>query len=95
MAHDGIVATIDELRSKYSTRSTTEQELRRLERRGTRAVRRIERDVKQSRTRIARECKQKLRSMTKAVEAAGEPVTKNAEYVTARVKNAVQEPGNE
>ncbi len=33
--------------------------------------------------------------MTMDVQTAGEPVTKTAEYVTARVKNAVQEPGNE
>jgi hypothetical protein len=46
IARDGLMAKIDELSSTYSTRHKTEQQLRRFERRGTRALKRLERDVK-------------------------------------------------
>lgn len=46
IARDGVMSTIDDLRTSYSTRNKAEQELRRFERRGTSAVKGIERDVK-------------------------------------------------
>jgi hypothetical protein len=98
IARDGALATIDELRSRYSTRRKAENELRRFERRGVRAVKRLEREVKNSRTRFERELKRrsaqverKLRSTARDIESGSEPVTRNVEYVTARVENVAQD----
>jgi len=62
------------LRSHYSTRRKTENELHRFERRGSSAVKKLERD---------------LRSAFKGIETRTEPVTKPVELVAARVENVV------
>ncbi len=92
VARDGV----NELRSKYSTRNKTENELRRFERRGTSAVKGVERDLKKSRTKIERELRQRrtriereVKSMIKDIESRTEPVTKNVELVGARVESVV------
>jgi hypothetical protein len=70
VARDGLA----NLRSQYSTRRKTENELHRFERRGTNAVKKLERDV---------------RSAIKGIETRTEPVTKPVELVAARVENVV------
>jgi hypothetical protein len=75
VTRDRVAAAIDELRSTYSTRKKTENELKRFERRGTSALKSIEKDV---------------RSMIKDIETRTGPVVKNVELVGARVENVVQ-----
>jgi hypothetical protein len=95
IARDRLTSTIEEIRKTYSTRTKAEQELRRFERRGSSAVKRIERDVKKSRTRLERELRQRRSRLEKELrtiekELKTNPMVKNAEFVTARVENAVQ-----
>ncbi|MDQ3677276.1 MAG: hypothetical protein M3401_10815 [Actinomycetota bacterium] len=105
VARDEVIATIDELRTSYSTRTKAEAQLRRYERRGTSAVKGIERDVKKSRTRIERELRQRrvrlereLKRNRTRIERELKSVikdiesragVKNVELVGARVENAV------
>ena len=91
MVRDAVMETVEDLRTKYSTRTKAEQQLRRFERRGSSAVKGIERDAKKTRTRVERELRQRrarIESEIKKVRTA--PVVKNAELVTARVENVVQ-----
>jgi hypothetical protein len=88
---------VDELRDNYGTRAKTRSELRRYERRGTRALKTIERDAQKTRQRIERELRQgrtrlekDVRAVLKDVETRTGPVVKNVELVGARVENAVQ-----
>ena len=74
ITRERVSAAIDELRSTYSTRKKTENELKRFERRGTSALKGIERDV---------------RSMIEGVDKRT-AVRKNVEFVGARVENALQ-----
>jgi len=77
---------VDELRGNYGTRAKTRSELRRYERRGTRALKSIEQDLREGRTRL----EQDVRAVLKDVETRTGPVVKNVELVGARVENAVQ-----
>jgi hypothetical protein len=97
ITRDRVADIWDELRKTYSTRNKTENELRRFERRGSSAFKGIERDAKKTRTRIERELRQRrakvereLKARTGTLKTRTEPVVKNAEFVTARVENAVQ-----
>jgi hypothetical protein len=90
IARDRLAETLDEIRKTISTRTKAEQELRRFERRGSSAVKRIERDVKKNRTRLERELRQRRTRLEKELRLRTDPVMKNAEFVTARVENAVQ-----
>jgi hypothetical protein len=90
IARDRVVSTLDDIRRTYSTRTKAEQELRRFERRGSSAVKRIERDAKKTRTRVERELRQRRARLEKELRTRTDPVVKNAEFVTARVENAVQ-----
>jgi len=75
MARESVASTIDELRTKYSTRAKTKRELSKFERRGNSALKGVEKDLK---------------SMIKDIEQRYEPVFKHAELMGARVENAVQ-----
>ena len=93
ISRDRVMDVVDELRTNYSTRTKTRNELRRFERRGTSALKSIERDAKKTRERIERELRERRTRVDKDVRAvikgAG-PVVKNVEVVGARVENAVQ-----
>jgi hypothetical protein len=62
-ARDNVIGTVDELRTKYGTRSKAERkletQLNKFERRGERARRNAEREVKRTRTRVERELRQR------------------------------------
>jgi hypothetical protein len=93
ITRDRVADILDEIRKTYSTRIKTENELRRFERRGSSAFKGIERDAKKTRTRVERELRQRRATVgreLKGLRSRTEPVVKNAEFVTARVENAVQ-----
>jgi hypothetical protein len=91
MARDLVLDTVEDLRSKYSTRNKAEAQLRRFERRGSSAFKGIERDAKKTRTRVERELRQRRARVERELKkVSSAPVVKNAELVTARVENAVQ-----
>jgi hypothetical protein len=92
VTRDKVKAAIDELRSTYSTRKKTEAEFKRFERRGNTALKpikktadRVETELREGGTKIEKE----LRAIIDGIEKRG-AVTKNVEYVSARVENAVQ-----
>jgi hypothetical protein len=97
VTRDRVADILDEIRKTYSTRIKTENELRKFERRGSSAFKGIERDAKKTRTRVERELRQRrakvekeFKARTEGLKTRTEPVVKNAEFVTARVENAVQ-----
>jgi prefoldin subunit 5 len=88
-ARESVLATADELATKYGSRTAAEQQLKafrkdverdlkKYERRGNTARNKVEREVKKTRTRVERE----LRNRRKAVEA-------RTDLVTARAQNLV------
>jgi hypothetical protein len=85
IARDRVSAAIDELRTNYSTRTKARNELRRFERRGTKALQSLERDAKKTRARVEKD----IRSMLRDLETRTGPVVKNVELAGARVENAV------
>ena len=96
VARDEVVATFDDLRASYGTTTKAKQELRRFERRGSRAVKGIERDAKKTRTRVERELRQRrtrvekeLRRVDRELRGVTEPMMKNVELAGARIENAI------
>lgn len=94
-ARDEVVATFEDLRSSYGSRTKAKQELNRFERRGSSAVKGIERDAKKTRTRVERELRQRrtrlekeLRRVDQELKGVTEPVKKNVELAGARIENA-------
>lgn len=97
ISRDRAMRFVDELRGNYGTRAKTRSELRRFERRGTRALKSVERDAQKTRARIERDLRQgrtrlekDVRAVIKDVETRTGPMGKNVELVGARVENAVQ-----
>ena len=95
VARDEVVATFEDLRSSYGSRTKAKQELNRFERRGSSAVKNIERDARQTRTRVERELRQRrtrlekdLRRVDQELKGVTEPVKKNVELAGARIENA-------
>ena len=95
VARDEVVATFEDLRSSYGTRTKARQELNRFERRGSSAVKGIERDAKKTRTRVERELRRRrtrlekeLRRVDQELQGVTEPVKKNVELAGARLENA-------
>ena len=87
IARDRMMSTLEDIRKTYSTRKKAEQELRRFERRGSSALKRVARPT---RTRVERELRQRRARLEKELKTRTDPVMRNAEFVTARVENAVQ-----
>lgn len=85
IARERVTAAIDELRTSYSTRTKARNELRRFERRGTKALQGLERDAKKTRERVEKD----VRSMFSELETRTGPVVKNVELAAAKVENAV------
>ena len=95
IAREEVVATFEDLRTSYGTRTKAKQELRRFERRGSSAVKGIERDARKTRTRVERELRRRrarLEKELKRVDAefkgVTDPMKKNVELVGARIENA-------
>lgn len=95
VARDEVVATFEDLRSSYGSRTKAKRELNRFERRGSSAVKGIERDAKKTRTRVERELRQRrnrvekeLRRVDQELKGVTEPVVKNVELAGARIENA-------
>lgn len=95
VARDEVVATFEDLRSSYGSRTKAKQELSRFERRGSSAVKGVERDAKKTRTRVERELRQRrsrlekeLRRVDQELKGVTEPVKKNVELAGARIENA-------
>jgi len=96
IAREEVVATFEDLRSSYGTRTRARQELRRFERRGSSAVKGIERDAKKTRTRVERDLRQRrarlekeLKRVDAELKGVTEPVKKNVELAGARLENAL------
>ena len=85
IARERVTSAIDELRTTYSTRTKARNELRRFERRGTKALQGLERDAKKTRERVEKD----VRSMLSELETRTSPVVKNVELAAAKVENAV------
>jgi hypothetical protein len=97
IARDEVVATFEDLRTSYGTRTKARQELRRFERRGSSAVKGIERDAKKTRTRVERELRQRrarlekeLKRVDQELKGVTDPVRKNVELVGARIENVYE-----
>ena len=98
VARDSVVDAVDDLRGRYSTRAKLERELNRFERRGVTARNRVERELRKTRTRAERELRQRRTRLEREVrnvrrEGSGRvaPLQKQADLVTARLENLVQE----
>lgn len=78
IAREQVGEAVEKLRSTYSTRKKTENQLRRFERRGSTALKSIERDAKKTRTRLDED-------VWSAVKDA-----RSFDLVSARVENVVQ-----
>lgn len=94
VTRDRVNDAIEELRMTYSTRKKTEDELRRLERRGSSALKSIERDARKARERLLqaplRDGRTRVEKVFKDVEDRSDPVTRAVELAGARVENLVQ-----
>ena len=102
VARDNVIGTLEELRTKYGTRTKAERalkaDIRKFERRGTTSRNRLEREVKKTRTRIERELRQRrnrlkrdAKGLRRDVEKfSSKDVTSQAGLVAARVENVVQ-----
>ncbi|MBW3609646.1 MAG: hypothetical protein KY463_15170 [Actinobacteria bacterium] len=95
VARDEVVATFEDLRSSYASRTKAKQELNRFERRGSSAVKAIERDAKKTRTRVERELRQRrsrvekeLRRVDQELKGVTDPLKKNVELAGVRIENA-------
>jgi F0F1-type ATP synthase membrane subunit b/b' len=66
VARDNLVASVREMRNRYSTRTSLERELKRYERRGATARNRFERRVRKTRTLVERELRQRRRSVERS-----------------------------
>jgi hypothetical protein len=90
VARDNLVATVEDLRGRYATpekaQRTIEADLKRFERRGTRARKDVEREVKRARTRLERT----LRQNRRRAERQATSYRKDARLASARVENLVQ-----
>jgi hypothetical protein len=90
VARDNLVSTVEDLRGRYATRDkaqrTIEADLKKFERRGTRARKDIEREVKKARTRLERTLRQNRRRAQRRATSA----RKDARLAGARVENIVQ-----
>ncbi|HEU4978669.1 MAG TPA: hypothetical protein VFT42_07235 [Solirubrobacteraceae bacterium] len=90
VARDNLVATVEDLRGRYSTRDkaqrTIESDLKKFERRGVRARKNVEREVKKARTRLERTLRQNRRRAERQVTS----YRKDARLASARFENVVQ-----
>jgi hypothetical protein len=66
VARDSLIATVKDLTSRYSTRTSLERELKRYERRGVTARNRFERRARKTRTVLERELRQRHRRIERA-----------------------------
>jgi hypothetical protein len=97
IARDNVVATVEDLRSSYSSPEKAQRELRRFERRGTTARNRLERQVRKTRTRVERELRQRRTRTERAIKQNRTRVerelklrTKEIDLAQARVENVLQ-----
>lgn len=102
LARDNLVSTVKGLRTRYTTRSGFERELKRYERRGATARKRAERRVRRTRTRFERELrhrrtgieravKQNRRQFEGRVRAARKDLEKQSGIVGSRVEKLVSD----
>jgi hypothetical protein len=96
-ARDRVVDTVNGLITTYSDRQKAETQLRRFERRGTRARNNLEREVRRTRTRVERQLRQRRRRVERALTrierqrtTAAKNVSTQVESVSTQVENAVQ-----
>ena len=100
VARDTVVDAIDELRAKVGSRQGAEQQLKKVEHRGSvartkaeREVRqasaRIEREIKRNRTRIERDVRNLRKDADKQLRSVRGDVTRQADVVSSRVQDAV------
>ncbi|HEX2016035.1 MAG TPA: hypothetical protein VGN69_05010 [Solirubrobacteraceae bacterium] len=96
-ARDVVVGTVNDVVSTYSTRTKAETQLKRFERRGTRARNELEREVRKTRTRVERQLRQRRRRVERTLtrlDRRSSSVTKNVsaqvEQVSAQAQNVVQ-----
>ncbi len=85
IARERVASALDELRASYSTRTKARNELRRFERRGTKALQSLGRDAKKTRERVEKD----IRVVLAGLQTRSGPVVKNVELAGARVENAV------
>ncbi len=97
---DNLVSTAKGLRTRYTTRTGLERELRRYEKRATTARTRLERQVRRRRAKLERELRQRRRRVERAVAqnrkrverdivAVRKDVSKRSDVVTGRVEKLV------
>jgi hypothetical protein len=79
VARETVLATADDIATKYGSRAAAERQLKKYERRGNTARNKVEREVKKTRTRVERE----LRNRRKVVEARTDLVTARAQNIVA------------
>jgi hypothetical protein len=94
---DRVVETVNGLITTYSDRQKAKTQLRRFERRGTRARNNLEREVRRTRTQVERQLRQRRRRVERALNrfdrqrtTTAKNVSTQLENVSAQVENAVQ-----
>jgi hypothetical protein len=96
-ARDRVVDTVNDLVTTYSSRQKAETQLKRFERRGTRARNDLEREVRKTRTRVERQLRQRRRRVERTLTrfdrrrtTTAKNVSAQVETVSAQVESAVQ-----
>jgi hypothetical protein len=87
---DSLRATVEGLQSEYGTSDAAEKQIKRFERRGTKATKAAERRVKKTRTRVERELRTRRRTAEKRVTAERKRLEREARNAAERV-DAVRE----
>jgi hypothetical protein len=96
-ARDRVAETVNGLITTYSDRQKAETQIRRFERRGTRARNNLEREVRRTRTRVERQLRQRRRRVERTFNrfdrrrtTTAKNVSTQFESVSAQVENTVQ-----
>jgi hypothetical protein len=93
IARDRVVSSVSDTFSTYSSKSKTEAQLRRFERRGLTARKRLEREVRKTRVRVERDLRQRRRRIESTVtdiEKRSETFAKNGSDLANRIPELVE-----
>jgi hypothetical protein len=90
-ARDTVSGTVEDLQSRFGSPEAAEKEVKKFERRGTKARREVERTVKRNRKRIERELKTRRRKAEKRVTTERKRVEREAKTVVKRANGRADE----
>lgn len=90
-ARDTVSGTIEDIQTRYGSSEAAEKQVKRFEKRGTKARKQVERRVKKTRTRVERELKTRRRKAEKRVTSERKRVEREARTAVKRANERADE----